>query len=109
MGSEIGDWNEWSHDRGLPWEVLQYDFHRKLQTYARDLNRLYRSHPALYEVDFNYTGFEWIDFHDVQSSIISFLRRGLTEASSCSFAISRRFRVKITGLECQPRVSIEKS
>ncbi len=75
MGSEIGDWNEWSHDRGLPWEVLQYDFHRKLQTYARELNRLYRSHPALYEVDFNYTGFEWIDFHDVQSSIISFLRR----------------------------------
>jgi 1,4-alpha-glucan branching enzyme len=74
MGSEIGDWNEWSHDRGLPWELLQYDFHTKLQSYSRELNRLYREHPAFYEIDFTYTGFEWIDFHDVQSSIIAFLR-----------------------------------
>ncbi len=75
MGSEFGDWNEWSHDHGLAWEVLQYDFHRKLQDYNRELNRLYRSHPAFYEIDFDYTGFEWIDFRDVENSIISFLRR----------------------------------
>ena len=75
MGSEIGDWNEWSHDRGLPWELLQYDFHRKLQDYNRELNRVYRDHPALYEIDFNYTGFEWLDFHDVENSIISFFRK----------------------------------
>jgi len=83
MGTEIGDWNEWNHDRGLPWEVLQYDFHRKLQSYAREVNRLYRAHPAFYAVDFNYTGFESIDFHDVQNSIISFLRR----ASNGSFIV----------------------
>jgi 1,4-alpha-glucan branching enzyme len=75
MGSEIGDWNEWSHDRGLPWELLQFDYHRKLQDYVRELNRIYSSHPALYEVDFSYTGFEWLDFRDVENSIISFLRR----------------------------------
>jgi 1,4-alpha-glucan branching enzyme len=75
MGSEIGDWNEWSHDRCLPWELLQFDYHRKLQDYVRELNRVYRSHPALYEVDFSYTGFEWLDFRDVENSIISFLRR----------------------------------
>src|SRR5579884_1924317 len=75
MGSEIGDWNEWNYDAGLPWEVLQYDFHRKLQDFTRALNTLYRKHPALYEVDFSYTGFEWVDFHDVENSIISFLRR----------------------------------
>jgi 1,4-alpha-glucan branching enzyme len=75
MGSEIGDWNEWSHDRGLPWELLQFDFHGKLQDYVRELNRLYSSRPALYEVDFSYAGFEWLDFRDVENSIISFLRR----------------------------------
>jgi len=51
------------------------DCHRKLQTLVRELNRLYRSSPALYQVDFNYTGFEWIDFHDWEASIIAFLRR----------------------------------
>ncbi|HLJ47140.1 MAG TPA: 1,4-alpha-glucan branching protein GlgB [Bryobacteraceae bacterium] len=75
MGSEIGDWNEWNHDRSLPWEVLQFAFHRKLQDFVRELNRLYRSHEAFYDIDFSYTGFEWIDFHDVEQSVISFLRR----------------------------------
>ena len=75
MGSEIGDWNEWSHDRGLPWELVQFDYHRKLQDYVRELNRIYRSQPALYEVDFSNPGFEWLDFRDVENSIISFLRR----------------------------------
>jgi len=77
MGSEIGDWNEWSHDRGLPWELLQYDAHRKLQAYARELNRIYREHPAMYEIDFAYNGFDWLDFRDVENSIIAFLRRSL--------------------------------
>jgi 1,4-alpha-glucan branching enzyme len=75
MGCEIGDWNEWSHDRSLPWELLQYDNHRKLQAYMRELNALYKAHPALYDIDFSYTGFEWIDFRDVENSIIAFLRR----------------------------------
>ncbi len=75
MGSEIGDWNEWNHDRSLPWEVLQFDFHRKLQDFVRELNRLYRAHAAFYDIDFSYTGFEWIDFHNVEQSVISFLRR----------------------------------
>src|SRR5579871_837420 len=76
MGSEIGVWDEWSHDRSLPWELLYFDFHRKLQTFVGELNRVYRSHPAFYEVDFHWTGFEWVDFRDVDGSTISFLRRG---------------------------------
>ena len=59
----------------VPWDLLQYDVHRKLQVLVTELNRLYRSEPALYEVDFHYTGFEWIDFHDAENSIIAFLRR----------------------------------
>jgi 1,4-alpha-glucan branching enzyme len=75
MGSEIGNWDEWNHDRGLPWELLHFEFHRKLQVFARELNRLYQSHPAFYEVDYHWGGFEWVDFRDVDGSTISFLRR----------------------------------
>jgi 1,4-alpha-glucan branching enzyme len=76
MGSEIGQYEEWNHDDSVRWELLTFDFHRKLQELARDLNRLYRENPALYEVDFHYTGFEWVDFHDWEKSCIAFLRRG---------------------------------
>jgi 1,4-alpha-glucan branching enzyme len=75
MGSEIGVWDEWYSEQGLPWEVLHYDFHRKLQAFVAELNRLYRSHPAFYEVDFHWSGFEWVDFRDVDGSTISFIRR----------------------------------
>jgi 1,4-alpha-glucan branching enzyme len=75
MGSEIGVWDEWYSERGLPWELLHYDFHRKLQAFVAELNRLYRAHPAFYEVDFHWSGFEWVDFRDVDGSTISFIRR----------------------------------
>jgi len=75
MGQEIGQREEWNHNRGIRWELLEYDPHRKLQSLVRELNRLYRENPAYYQVDFHYQGFEWIDFHDAEHSIISFLRR----------------------------------
>jgi 1,4-alpha-glucan branching enzyme len=75
MGSEIGNWDEWNHERGLPWELLHFDFHRKLQVFVRELNWLYRTHPAFYEVDYHWGGFEWVDFRDVDGSTISFIRR----------------------------------
>jgi 1,4-alpha-glucan branching enzyme len=75
MGADIGQWEEWNHDRGIPWELVQFDFHRKLQNYVAELNQLYRTHPALYEIDYQWDGFEWVDFHDYENSIISFIRR----------------------------------
>ncbi len=60
--------------RSLPWRLLQWPVHHKLQTMVKELNWLYRREPALYEVDDNFTGFEWIDFRDAESSIISFVR-----------------------------------
>jgi 1,4-alpha-glucan branching enzyme len=75
MGGEIGQWDEWNHDESLCWELLQWQPHQQLQRFVKDLNRLYRSERALYEVDFHYAGFEWIDFHDSDNSIVSFLRR----------------------------------
>ncbi|MBI3378670.1 MAG: 1,4-alpha-glucan branching protein GlgB [Nitrospirae bacterium] len=76
MGGEFGQWDEWDFDHSLDWHLLQYEPHQKLQHYIRDLNRLYRTEPPLHEVDFNYSGFEWIDFHDTEQSVISFIRKG---------------------------------
>jgi 1,4-alpha-glucan branching enzyme len=75
MGQEIGQREEWNHAIGVRWELLEFDFHRKLQTLVRELNLLYRSSPELYQVDFHYSGFEWVDFHDWENSIIAFIRR----------------------------------
>ncbi len=76
MGCEFGQWEEWNHDVSLSWHLLQWDSHRGLQALVRDLNRFYASTGALHEVDFRSEGFEWIDFRDVDNSIVSFLRRG---------------------------------
>src|SRR5579872_6152285 len=75
MGQEIGQREEWNNAVGVRWELLEFAYHRKLQTLMRELNLLYRASPALYQVDFHYSGFEWVDFHDVENSVIAFLRR----------------------------------
>ena len=76
MGAEIGQWSEWAHDRSLDWDLLQHHFHRTLQRWVSDLNRLYRSEQALYEHDIDPAGFEWVDCNDAESSVISLLRKG---------------------------------
>ncbi len=75
MGSEIGQWEEWWEAKSLDWHLLSYEPHQKLQRMVQDLNRLYRSEPALYKVDFEPSGFEWIDFLDADNSVISFMRK----------------------------------
>jgi 1,4-alpha-glucan branching enzyme len=76
MGAEFGQWREWVHEESLEWHALQYPFHQGIRRWVEDLNRLYRKERALHELDFEREGFEWIDFHDWESSLISFLRRG---------------------------------
>jgi 1,4-alpha-glucan branching enzyme len=75
MGCDLGQWREWSEARSLDWDLLQWEPHQKLQRFVADLNRLYRSEPALYERDFSPRGFEWIDLHDWENSILSYVRR----------------------------------
>jgi 1,4-alpha-glucan branching enzyme len=75
MGCEIAQWSEWSEDRSLDWDLLQWEPHRTLQKYVADLNQLYRCEPALYETDYSQEGFEWIDFRDWERSVIAYLRR----------------------------------
>ena len=73
-GSEIGQYSEWNHGASIDWDLLNFEPHRKLQSLVRELNRLYAAEPSLYEVDFSFSGFEWIDFHDMESSVIIFAR-----------------------------------
>lgn len=75
MGIDIGQWNEWNHNSSIEWHLLDFEPHRKLNGFVEDLNRLYRSEKALHELDFDYSGFEWIDFTDSENSILSFIRK----------------------------------
>lgn len=76
MGSELGQWEEWSHDTGLAWYLLAYPLHAGLRKYLQDLNRFYRTETALYERDSDPEGFSWVDCSDVKKSVISYLRTG---------------------------------
>jgi 1,4-alpha-glucan branching enzyme len=76
MGGEIGQWAEWNHEGFLEWPLLQHDRHAGLQRWVKDLNGFYRAEPALYEMDFDPAGFEWIDCDDSQGSTLSLLRKG---------------------------------
>ena len=75
MGGEFGQRTEWNHEYSLEWHLLEYEPHQGMQTFVKDLNRLYHSEPAMHELDFEPSGFEWIDFSDADSTVISFIRR----------------------------------
>lgn len=74
MGDEFGQWDEWNFDKALDWQLLEKEQHLNLQKYVRYLNSEYVAEASLHEVDFEPKGFEWIDFRDTDSSIISFIR-----------------------------------
>jgi 1,4-alpha-glucan branching enzyme len=76
MGGEFGQRREWNHDEALDWSLLEYEPHRKLHRFVRDLNRLYLQERALWEHDHEHAGFEWIDCNDAENSVITFLRKG---------------------------------
>ena len=75
MGGEFGQWDEWYHEKSLDWHLLDYPYHQGAKIWVQDLNRLYRTEPALHELDFSPEGFEWVDFRDTDSSVITFVRK----------------------------------
>jgi len=85
MGCEFAQWQEWSDARGLDWYLCDQPENRGVQLLVRDLNLLYRNHSALHERDFSTEGFEWIDCHDYEQSILSFMRQSKTEKIICVF------------------------
>lgn len=76
MGSEFAQRNEWDHDQSLDWSLLQHQSHRGVQQLVSDLNKLYCQQPALYAGDFSEAGFQWLDCHDSDQSVLSYIRYG---------------------------------
>ena len=80
MGSEFGQWNEWHYEHSLDWHLLDLDQewakpHRQLQQYFKQANAFYLAHPELWELDFSWEGFEWIEANDNQANTVAFLRK----------------------------------
>lgn len=78
MGGEFGQRAEWAHDGQLQWDTLDDPLHRGMQQWVTDLNRTYRQEHALHEGDVHPSGIEWIDCQDVESSVISLIRKART-------------------------------
>ncbi|MDY0059965.1 MAG: 1,4-alpha-glucan branching protein GlgB [Myxococcota bacterium] len=86
MGSEFAQWDEWNHDKSLDWHLTNFDRHKGVQRLVGDLNRLYRSDPALYAHDFDWEGFCWLELNDSAQSTLSWIRFGEQAADHLLFA-----------------------
>ena len=75
MGCEFAQWQEWNHDKSLEWEALTAESHQGVQRYVADLNKVYKTEPALYENDYEWAGFSWINANDSDNSVFSFIRK----------------------------------
>ena len=99
MGGEFGQWREWVHDSSLDWDLLDYPLHAGLQRWVEDLNRLYRSEPALHELDCDPAGFEWIDCNDADSSVLSLIRKAKSSSAImlvlCNFTPVPRYSYRV--------------
>lgn len=83
MGSEIGQWNEWDSGAQLDWDRLQYPLPQGLQKMIQELNHFYLARESLWSCDFDWSGYEWIDFSDADRSTLSYLRRGKSSSVVC--------------------------
>jgi 1,4-alpha-glucan branching enzyme len=75
MGGEFGQWQEWNFENSLEWAALDAPNHLGVQRFVQDLNQLYQKEPALYENDFEQSGFQWLDASDTDNSVLSFIRK----------------------------------
>ena len=88
MGSEFAQDTEWNHDQSLPWHLLERAEHAGVQRLVRDLNKLYRTLPALHELDCDPAGFEWLVADDTTHSVFAWLRKAKTPNDCCVVAIN---------------------
>ena len=75
MGQEFGQFTEWNETKSLDWMLLGYDKHTELQTYVKTLNKFYKDHPAFWQIDYSWEGFQWIVPDDSRQSVVAFLRK----------------------------------
>ena len=85
MGSEFAQFIEWDEKKQLDWFLADYPSHKGIKEYVKELNRIYTSHPALYEQDTDWSGFLWSKVNDSDSSALAFIRRGTDENILCVF------------------------
>jgi 1,4-alpha-glucan branching enzyme len=99
MGAELAQYREWSHDRSLDWNVLEYPLHRGMMTWLEQLHRVYRQEPALHWFDNDARGFEWVDCNDAPASVVSLLRKGKspedTMLIACNFTPVPRLEYRV--------------
>jgi len=110
MGGEFGQFIEWDEKRPLDWFLLGYDHHKQTLEFVRDLNHFYLDENALWDKDFSWEGFEWIDCNDNERSIISFIRRGKTQKDTlifvCNFTpnVYEDFRIGVPFASCYKEI-----
>jgi 1,4-alpha-glucan branching enzyme len=101
MGDEFGQEREWSHERSLDWHLLERPEHAGIRDVVHDLNRLYRTLPALHELDSEGAGFEWLVADDTEQSVFAWLRRGRETGAVCMVVVNftpqvrRDYRIKV--------------
>jgi 1,4-alpha-glucan branching enzyme len=88
MGNELGQRDEWSHDRSLDWHLLREPRHLGVQALVRDLNRLYRDVAALHELDCDGAGFEWLVMDDADRGVFAWLRKGRDARERCLVVVN---------------------
>ena len=76
MGGEFGQFSEWWVKEEIHWHLLQYPSHRGIQRMVKEINHFYLNHSPLWKHDFDFSGFEWVDFSDVDNSLLSYRRKG---------------------------------
>ena len=93
MGTEIGQFDEWNHEEAIQWDLLEFEKHKKLKTFFKELNKFYLDCKPLYELDTVWKGFDWIHHDDYTNSVIAFKRtdkNGDEIVSVCNFQPIRR-------------------
>ena len=101
MGAELAQWREWNHDESLDWHLLQWRDHQGILRLIRDLNCLYKAERPLHQVDFDWQGYEWLELHDWENSVLAFLRRAKDPNNSmvviCNFTpvVREQYRIGV--------------
>ena len=108
MGGEFGQWNEWYCNEEIHWILLKFPAHDGLRTMIKELNHFVLSNPPLWERDFDYSGFAWIDFHDRKNSVISYRRRASRGELVCVHNFTPvyipHYDIYLNGIDCMKEV-----
>ena len=102
MGCELGQWEEWNHEKSLDWNLLDFPAHQGIQSWVRDLNHMYTREPSMYAGDYDPQGFAWEDCHDSDQSVLTFFRKYNDETIliACNFTPVPRYGY-LVGVPCE--------